>query len=95
MTLPPELKRQQCFNHPDRYGHALCMTCRKTVCQECATVWDGINYCVRCLAARRRSANTRGSWLGWVLVESLSLLLLYGGWKAMVWGSVVIRSMTG
>ena len=88
--MPPGLNRQHCANHPDRFGHALCMNCRKTVCQECATEWDGINYCVRCLAGRRRASGERSSVGGWILVGGFSTLLLYLAQQAMVWGTTFL-----
>src|SRR5438094_331428 len=42
-----------CVHHPARPAFAVCMTCRKPICQECATQWDGIYHCTTCLAARR------------------------------------------
>ena len=49
---------QTCFHHPARPGHALCMSCRQVVCQECASTWDGINYCRPCLAKQRATPTT-------------------------------------
>ena len=76
LTLPPSA----CVNHPDRPGRALCMACRKVVCEECATQWDGINYCVACLARRRAKAVAKSPvlpWLGWG-VATIAL-----GWLAV------------
>jgi hypothetical protein len=66
------------------------MSCRKTVCQECATEWDGINYCVHCLQTRRRSTVARPSVAGWVLVLLASGLLFLAAWKLMTWGAVLL-----
>jgi hypothetical protein len=63
-----------CGDHPDRPAHARCMTCRKVLCDECATTWDGINYCSRCLQARGSAPRGGGAWLG-----SAVLLLVIGG----------------
>ena len=84
------LERQHCANHPERYGHALCMACRKTVCQECATSWDGINYCVACLADRSRGSTERGSALRWIAVLAAVIALFYAGHKMMVWGTALM-----
>jgi hypothetical protein len=74
-----------CANHPERPAHAVCMSCHKSVCGACATEWDGINYCVSCLAQRRRAETTRAPWLGAAAV----LLAASGLWLAsaelMVW----------
>jgi hypothetical protein len=53
---------QSCFHHPTRPGHALCMSCRQVVCQECASTWDGINYCKPCLAKRRAAPTGPSRW---------------------------------
>ena len=84
------LQRQSCYNHPDRYGHAVCMTCRKTVCQECATEFDGVNYCVACLLERRSGARERSSALGWILLVAASAALFAVGPSVMVWGSTLL-----
>lgn len=45
----------RCARHFDRATHALCMSCRLGFCAECATEWEGINYCHSCLAQVRGS----------------------------------------
>lgn len=86
------LARRTCAHHPDRPGHALCMACRKALCRECATEWDGINYCASCLAQRRRSVAARGSLLGWLgLVLAVGLLFL-GLPHVVVWAGVLLLS---
>jgi hypothetical protein len=85
--------RQTCANHPDRPAHALCMTCHKTVCGECATEWDGINYCVSCLAAQRRSARARGSIVGALCALALSALLFALAARLMVWLGVLAATL--
>jgi hypothetical protein len=84
------LQRQTCANHPDRFGHALCMTCRKTVCQECATEWDGINYCVACLSKKRRATGESSTTLGWVLVAIACVLLFAAVLKVMPWATPLL-----
>lgn len=85
------LQRSNCTNHPDRYGHAVCMTCRKTVCQECATEWDGINYCSPCLANRRKASSARAPALGWILVSLAAAALLAVGPKLLVWSATLLQ----
>jgi hypothetical protein len=87
---PPLARRHLCANHPDRPAHAICMACRKAVCGECATEWDGINYCVSCLAARRRSEGTRGSRLGWLTLVLGSVGLFALATRLMVWLGVLV-----
>ena len=77
-----------CTYHPDRPAHALCMSCRRSVCQECATTWDGINYCATCLGQRRRSALTRSSWWRAVPVVLAAAALLWVLTRLMVWSGV-------
>ena len=84
------LERQHCFNHPERYGHAVCMSCGKVVCQECATRFDDINYCVRCLARRGHSTGERASIVTWTLVLAASAGLFYLGPRLMVWGTALM-----
>ena len=44
---------RRCAVHQQRPAFAVCMQCAKTLCQECATQWDGIWYCAACLGTRR------------------------------------------
>jgi hypothetical protein len=85
------LQRSNCVNHPDRYGHAVCMTCRKTVCQECATEWDGVFYCSACLAGRRKASTSRAPVMGWILVTLACAALLAAGPKLLVWSATLIQ----
>ena len=86
------LQSRQCANHPERFGHALCMSCSRTICQECATVWDGINYCAACLAKRGRKTAERSTAGAWVLVSSAVLLLIWLVPKVLVWGAAIFAS---
>jgi hypothetical protein len=67
--VPP----RTCADHPERPVHARCMSCGKTLCDECATEWDGINYCAACLSRRRQALPGSGTW------ASVLLLLLAAG----------------
>ena len=78
-----------CAHHPDRPAHALCMSCGKALCQECATLWDGIHYCAGCLAARRRVSPSRRPWPGWVAVLLASAGLLWVATRLMVWAGIL------
>ncbi|MBI2932709.1 MAG: hypothetical protein HYY16_13765 [Planctomycetes bacterium] len=90
--MAAEIQRKRCANHPERYGHALCMTCGKVVCQECATPWDGINYCASCLARRRQGARKGGSALSWAALAATIVLLFFAARTAMVWGAGLLVS---
>ncbi len=87
------LKAQTCANHPDRPGKAVCMKCHKTVCVECATLWDGINYCVNCLKSTREATREKSSFVAWV-VMLLSIVALFTiGSYVMVWAGTLIARM--
>lgn len=85
------LQRSNCVNHPDRYGHAVCMTCRKTVCQECATEWDGVFYCSGCLGQRRKASGGGAPVLAWILVTLAAAALFAVGPKLLVWGATLLQ----
>jgi hypothetical protein len=54
------------------------MSCGKTLCDECATEWDGINYCAACLARRRQTRTGSGPWPSFLLLLlAAGLLVVY------------------
>lgn len=82
-----------CIRHPQRAGFALCMSCRQVVCQECATTWDGINYCRVCLAAksaRSEERNRAHQAATVVAVGAASALLVIAAARSMVWALAMI-----
>src|ERR1043165_5933883 len=84
---------QTCANHPDRPGRALCMQCRKTVCLECATQWDGINYCVNCLKKKREATREPSSVVAWAVMLLLIAGLFAAGSLGMVWSGELAARM--
>jgi hypothetical protein len=40
---------QNCSHHPARPGIAVCVSCRRVICAECTTQFDGIHRCTSCL----------------------------------------------
>lgn len=66
------------------------MSCRKTLCQECATEWDGINYCAACLGRRRSAAGTPSAAAGWVLVTAAAAALFLAGPPLLVWSATLL-----
>lgn len=90
MTIPTI---QPCAHHPERRAFALCMTCRRSLCQECVTQWDGIYHCASCLAARRNKAVDRSGAAGWLALIGVSALLLFFSARMMVWTGALIASM--
>ena len=79
------LKTTNCANHPERMAQALCMQCQKSLCQECATSWEGINYCAVCLEKTRSAAETKSSGLQWAFLLAVVVLLFCAANVAMVW----------
>ncbi|MDY0061414.1 MAG: hypothetical protein RBU45_16515 [Myxococcota bacterium] len=82
-----------CANHPERAAAAICVSCRKAVCAECATQWDGLHHCVACLARRREQARgpkARLSWLGLLLL--IPALTYLGSW-ALVWTTLRVAEL--
>ena len=69
------------------------MSCRSMLCQECATQWDGIWHCAKCLAARRGTRDERSSVPGWIGVSVLSLVFLYLGARTLVWAAALIAGL--
>lgn len=90
---PMSATLQRCAVHVERPAFARCMACAKTLCQECATQWDGIWHCAPCLATKRGTGVQRSPVLSWIGVVTLSLLLLFGGARVMVWTAAVIAGM--
>ncbi len=82
-----------CAHHPERLAHALCMSCHRAVCQECATTWEGINYCAPCLSRRRRSTRTGTPWAGWLLVLGAAAGLFWVVTRLMVWAGVLVNDV--
>jgi hypothetical protein len=82
-----------CVNHPDRRGFALCMSCKRVVCQECATTWDGVNHCRTCLADRRARVAPRsrvGSWVAWAIFSAAAL---FAAARALAWSAAILARM--
>ncbi len=84
---------KQCANHRDRPAYALCMSCDSSICQECATQWDGIWHCSRCLAAKRGATVERTSIGGWISLVVAAAVLLILAIPLMVWSSTLIAGL--
>jgi len=81
------LTAQTCAHHPERLGFALCMSCRRVVCEECATTWGGVNHCRPCLERLRASAERRTPILTWAFFGVVCLFLFVLCGQAMVWAA--------
>ncbi len=72
----------RCHLHSERMGVGVCVECRRVICQECTTPFEGINRCADCL--RRRLAALGSSrkvaeWgVGNVLLTLVAVLGLWG-----------------
>ena len=71
----------RCFYHPDRSGIGICVECRRVICPECTTQFEGINRCAKCLAARLAEAKKlveRNDWsFGSLFLATLSAALVF------------------
>jgi hypothetical protein len=79
------LAQRFCVNHPERVVHALCMSCRRPICHECATAWEGVNHCAQCLPQRRGRARGERRVLPWLTLATITLLLAFLNVRALVW----------
>jgi|MudIll2142460700_1097286.scaffolds.fasta_scaffold1021876_1 hypothetical protein len=68
------------------------MSCRKPVCHECASEWDGINYCVSCLRERRSLERSRESWWSSLAVAIASAFLAWTAARVLVFVGVALAS---
>jgi hypothetical protein len=82
-----------CVHHSERPAHALCMSCHRAVCQECATTWEGIHYCTRCLAEQRQSTEAATPWAAGVLVLAAAAGLFWVVTRLMVWAGVLVADI--
>ena len=65
-----------CFYHPDRSALAICVSCRKPICQSCSTLWEGMHHCTACLAQRRATVTRSGTGVRTAFMILLTLALL-------------------
>ena len=69
------------------------MSCAKTLCQECATQWDGIWYCAACLAAKRDTVRKHSHAGGWIAVAAAIAAAFFIGAKFMVWSGALLAGL--
>ena len=82
-----------CVFHEERPAYAVCMSCAKTLCQECATQWDGIWYCAACLGAKRDTVRHHSHAGGWIAVALALIVTLFLGAKFMVWTGALLAGL--
>jgi hypothetical protein len=83
------LGQVSCAHHPDRRGFALCVSCRKVVCQECATPFEGKNLCRPCLLAREQAKNQEEGPAISIALAAVGMVLCAAAAWAMAWGSAL------
>ena len=73
----------RCHYHPDRAGLGVCVECRRVICRECTTQFEGINRCASCLGKRLgalEGPSERREWsVGNVLLALIGAAVVYGG----------------
>jgi hypothetical protein len=69
------------------------MNCAKLVCGECATEWDGVNYCAACLAERRGGEKRRASLLGGLVLLFACVLLFAASSELMLWSAALFAQL--
>jgi hypothetical protein len=71
----------RCHYHPERTGLGICVECRRVICRECTTQFEGINRCASCLEKRRKALEgpaERREWsVGNVLLALIGAAVLY------------------
>lgn len=88
--MPPPATSARCFNHPERPALAVCVDCRRPICQACSTQWEGIHCCVDCLAKRRSAVTARGGTLRFAALVLGALALLSGATVLRAWIGAVL-----
>jgi len=73
----------RCHYHPERAGLGVCVECRRVICRECTTQFEGINRCASCLAQRLRALEGPGERREWtvgnVVFALMSVALVWAG----------------
>jgi hypothetical protein len=73
----------RCHYHPERTGLGICVECRRVICRECTTQFEGINRCASCLGKRLQALEgpaERRDWsVGNVLLALLGATVVYVG----------------
>jgi hypothetical protein len=72
----------RCEYHPDRIGVGICVECRRVICTECTTQFEGINRCARCLQLKLQKSTKfagRREWsVGNVLLALVGIGVVFG-----------------
>jgi hypothetical protein len=77
----------RCHYHPDRAGLGICVECRRVICRECTTQFEGINRCASCLEKRLlilAGPQVRKDWsFENVLLALVSFGIIYGTFRLL------------
>ena len=87
------LARQSCAEHPDRHSFALCVSCRKVLCQECTTQLEGINYCRTCLPGVAAAPVKRASPIRFIVMTSFGVAMAMALARLLVGVGVYLAGM--
>lgn len=73
----------RCHYHPERAGLGVCIECRRVICRECTTQFEGINRCASCLQRHLQALQTeveRSDWSpGNVLLALVAASVVFCG----------------
>ncbi len=76
----------RCHYHPERAGLGICVECRRVICRECTTQFEGINRCASCLGKRLKALQGPGERREWTVGNVLLALVGVG----LVWGGILL-----
>ncbi|NMO21770.1 hypothetical protein HPC49_33970 [Pyxidicoccus fallax] len=76
----------RCHYHPERAGLGVCVECRRVICRECTTQFEGINRCAACLDKRLKALEGPGERREWT-AGNVTLALMG---MALVWGAILL-----
>lgn len=76
----------RCHYHPERAGLGICVECRRVICRECTTQFEGINRCASCLGKRLKALQGPAERREWTVGNMLLALVGVG----LVWGAVLV-----
>ncbi|MCK8496207.1 hypothetical protein OWM54_05685 [Myxococcus sp. MISCRS1] len=74
----------RCHYHPERAGLGVCVECRRVICRECTTQFEGINRCASCLGRRLQALEGPAERREWTVGSGLLAVAGLG----LVWGAV-------
>jgi hypothetical protein len=69
------------------------MSCRKLLCQECTTQWEGINYCGTCVGSLAAAPARRSRPIRFVLMLGFTLAMAFAVARLAVGIGVYLAGM--